>query len=100
MQDYYTNVNKMSEDRLVDEIQSLYKKLMSLSQRSSIYPQVLQMIETAETAYQEKIFRNRYKSSKSSEVINIGQIDEAVYTPDYTSEELLLAVVSQYTKGR
>lgn len=100
MEDYYTKVNKLSEERLMDEIQGLYKKLMALSERSSIYPQVLQMIETAETAYQDRVYRNRYKNSKSSEVINIGQIDETVYTPAYTSEELLIAVVSQYTKGR
>jgi tRNA A37 N6-isopentenylltransferase MiaA len=98
MEDYYAKVNNMAEDKLVDEIQRLYKKLMAMNHQSPMYDQMLQMVQTAETAYQEKIYVNRFKNSKASEVIDIGTIDEVVHTPNYSSEELLLAVVSQYIK--
>lgn len=99
MEDYYTKVNSMTEDKLSDEIRSLYKKLMSLNPQSPMYDQMLQMVTTAETAYQEKIYLNKFKDSKD-EVINIGTIDEVVHTPNYSTEELLLAVVSQYTGNK
>lgn len=99
MEDYYVKVNTMAEDKLVDEIQNLYKKLMVMNPNSPMYDQLLHMVETAETAYQEKIYMNRFKDKNTSGAVDIGVIDEVINTPNYSAKELLLAVVSQYTKN-
>jgi tRNA A37 N6-isopentenylltransferase MiaA len=99
MEDYYTKVNAMTEDKLSDEIQKLYKKILVMNSNSPMYDQLLQMLDTVETAYQEKIYVSRFKNDKTSSVIDIGVIDEIVSTPNYTADELLLAVVSLYTKN-
>lgn len=99
MFDYYDKVHSMSDDKLVEEIQNLYKKLSVINAQSPIYNQILDMLSTAESTYHERLTVNRIKNKSGSSVIEIGSVDESVYTPDYSTDELLLAVVSQYTQN-
>jgi tRNA A37 N6-isopentenylltransferase MiaA len=98
MFDYYTKVHNMSEEKLVEEIQNLYKKLMSMNTQGTVYNQLLDMLDTATAAYGEKLHVSRFKNKEKDAVIDIGSINSETYIPDYSREELLLAVVEQYIK--
>lgn len=99
MFDYYTKVHSMNEEKLVEEMQKLHKKIASINPQSPIYDQLLNMVQTAESAYYEKLTVNRIKNKSTASIIEIGTIAEQVYVPDYSAEELLLAVVSLYTNN-
>jgi hypothetical protein len=94
--DYYEKFVALSEDKLSDEIRGLTKRLLAISPQSGMYDQLLNMLHTAESIYEEKIMVAKFRGSESNSVINIGSIDESVYTPDYSREELLDAVVTLY----
>lgn len=95
MFDYYSHVYTMSEDKLSQEIEKLNKRLIKTDSGSPIYNQLLSMLELAESAYQESIIKKSIKSE--STVINIGDIESTVTEPDYSQQDLLIALVQEYT---
>ncbi len=98
--DYYSHIYSLTEDKLVQEIEKLNKKLFRISASSPMYGQLLDMINTAQTAHAEMQYVRRVKDH-SDKIIEIGEVTEHIVTPNYSSDELLVAVVEQYTnKGR
>jgi hypothetical protein len=97
MFDYYAYVNELEEEKVVAEIEKLNKKLFRLNTSSPMYSQLLDMLSTAESAYQDIQYKRRIKSEDS--VINIGEIESVVTEPDYNKAELLDAIVTSYTKN-
>lgn len=95
MFDYYIHVQRLKEEELVAEIEKLTKQLMTMYAASPMYQQVLDMLHTAQEAYQEKQVLARAKDLKD-EVIEIGTIRSEVEHPDYSKEELLNITVEQY----
>ena len=98
MEDYYSKVYNLPEDKLVAEIERLNKQLFKMSGNSPMYNQLLEMVRTAQTAYDELAFRQRVKVEEAK-VIEIGTIEHEVIIPDYNTETLLTAIVDQYRKG-
>jgi translation initiation factor 2B subunit (eIF-2B alpha/beta/delta family) len=98
--DYYSHIYSLTEDKLIQEIENLNKRLFKINPGSAMYNQLLDMINTAQTAHAEMQYVRRVKDT-SDKIIEIGEVTEHIVTPDYSSEELLIAVVEQYTpKGR
>lgn len=96
MFDYYSHVYSMTEEKLVDEIHSLNKKLMKVNQTSPVYNQLLDMLNTAEQAYNDILYGRMIK--KEDAVINIGEIESVETKPDYDRDDILTALVQEYTK--
>jgi len=96
MLDYYTHVNELSEDKLHEEIRKIYDRLFKTSQTSPTYQQLLNMLDMAEGALQERQQSRMIK--KEDSIIEIGQIDSKVDYPDYTQDEILTAIVTEYRK--
>jgi len=97
MFDYYAYVNELEEEKVVAEIEKLNKKLFRLNPSSPMHGQLMDMLYTAESAYQDIQYKRRIKSEDS--VITIGEIESVVSQPDYNKEELLDAIVTSYTKN-
>lgn len=90
----------MRLDKLHDEIRSMNERRFKMQPGSQVYQQLGQMIQMANQIAQEKQmvenFNQRQKDKPDSEIINIGEIEETVYTPDYSTEELLNILVQEY----
>lgn len=96
MEDYYTKVYELPEDKLVVEIERLNKQLFKINATSPIYNQLVDMISIANDAYDEMCYKKRVKVE--DKIIEIGTVDQETFTPDYSKEVLLNAVVQQYRK--
>lgn len=96
MFDYFAHVNELSEDKLVEELENLNKRLMKIDFQSPIYAQLLDMIDMAESAYNDILYSKRIKNENS--VIDIGEIESIETKPDYDREDVLTALVHEYTK--
>jgi hypothetical protein len=97
MEDYYSKVNELPEDKLIAEIERLNKQLFKINATSPIYNQLIDMINIANNAYDELSYKKRVKVE--DKVIEIGTVEQETFTPDYSKEVLLNAVVQQYRKG-
>lgn len=94
--DFYAHIQTLSEDKLIAEIEKLNKQLFKLNASSPMYGQLLNMIDMAQTTHAELIYAKRFKNQEDK-IIEIGTIEEHIVTPDYSKQELLLAIVDQYT---
>lgn len=92
--DYYGHLQGLSEDKLHDEIRKLYDRLFKTSQTSAVYQQLLSMLDMAEQAVQEHMYKRRVKTEDT--VIEIGQIESKVNHIDYSKTELLNIMVNEY----
>lgn len=98
--DPWTKFQGMRLDKLQEEIRSMNERRFRMRPGSQVYQQLGQMIQMAQSIAQEKqmieTHRQRQKEKPSSEVIDIGEITEETYTPDYSREELLNILVQEY----
>lgn len=95
MFDYYTHVQSMKEEKLNDEIKRLHNQLFKLNPASPMYDQILNMLDMAQSAYNDLMYAQRYKDA-SDEAMEIGTVNSDVIEPDYSKDELLDAVVTAY----
>ena len=98
MSDYYDKTHSLSQDKLHQEIRRINDQLAKTKQSSPVFDQLLNMLETAQGALDEKMAVERAKNQKDS-AINIGSIESTVIEPDYDRDEILDAVVTAYTKN-
>lgn len=96
MFDYYSHVFGMKEEKLNEEIKRLNDQLFKLNPESPMYNQVLDMLDTANQAYTDLMYAQRFKDTKD-DVLEIGNAIGEVKETDYDSDELLNAVVTSYT---
>lgn len=95
-EDYYLKVQGLTQEKLQEEEKKLYNLLYKTSETSPIYDQIWTMLDMVQSAARERFFLERQGKLPESEIIELGKIEEQVYTPNYNSEEMLLAVVNQY----
>lgn len=95
MFDYYEHVQGMDETKLNEEIKRLHDRLFTLSPESPMYDQLLDMINTANSAYNDLVYAAKFKDAKD-ESLDIGTMESTVITPDYSKVDLLDAVVTAY----
>ena len=86
----------MKEDALLDEIESLNKRLFKMSS-GPMRDQMMMVIDQAQMAYQEKQIKKRIKVEDT--VLDIGYVDSEVIETNYSSEEMLNIIVQSYTKS-
>ena len=92
---------QMDQSKLLDKITELNKKLFNMNQRSPIFNQLRGIIGEAQQVYQEHLAIQRYDqdNEERSSVLNIGEIESEVYTPNYTEGNPILdVVVSSYVQ--
>ena len=67
----------------------------------AVSTQILNFLDTVDQRISEVMFMDRFEKSQgeTSSVIEIGYTEEVVYTPDYSKQELLDALVFEYTTG-
>lgn len=89
---------KMSPEKLLDKIQELNKRLFKMNPNSGMYAQMRSIINEAQAAYQDHLAVSRFQSTEedADSVINIGEIESVVYTPDYSDNIVLNNVVQSY----
>ena len=95
--DYYYKVTNMTEEQLVKEIEALNKRLFKMPNVTAMQQQMMQMLETAQMAYNDLQMVKRVK--KEDTVLEIGTVDSEVIEPDYSNEELVNILVTGYTQG-
>ena len=89
---------KLSPEKLLDKIQELNKRLFKMNPNSGMYGQLRSIINEAQFVYQEHLAVSRYDAANEERdsVINIGEIESEVYTPDYSNNTALDSVVQSY----
>jgi hypothetical protein len=96
--DYYDYVNGLSEAKLVLEREKLTKRLFKTNVTSPVYTQLSNMIDIADSAYEDILYTQRIKAE--DKVIEIGETEHVDYTPDYTKDEIVNAYIEVYTKKK
>ena len=93
---------KMSPEKLLDKIQELNKRLFKMSPSSGMYSQMRAIINEAQAAYQDHLALSRFQAmdEEADSVINIGEIESEVYTPDYSDNIALDNIVQSYLGGK
>ena len=96
--DYYDYVNGLTEAKLITEIEKLNKRLFKTNATSPVYTQLLNMIDMAQSAYEDILYTQRIKAE--DKVIEIGETEHIDYVPDYTNDEIVNAYIEVYTKKK
>lgn len=105
MFDYYNYVNNLSEEKIIEEIEKITKRLFSISVGTPMYDQLNYMLAQAQQAYDDLAYarilktQNKDKDGKDISVMDIGEIESETYTPVYSDTEILTAMVEAYTTG-
>ena len=83
------------------ESERLQKMLVDGRHSDTVTQQILSFLNTVDQRISEVMYMERFKKSQEGKpsVIEIGQTEEVVYTPDYSKQELLDALVFEYTLG-
>ncbi len=97
MEFYYDKLSNLNNDDLMTEIQNLHNKMAKMNPTSPMTLQLQDMIRSAQTEYNERMIVEKLKDKPSEEIINIGEIEEIVYQPDYTEEQVNLALVQHFS---
>lgn len=98
MFEYYDKLNSLSEEKLVEEMTMLQKKLLACSNTNSMmYDQLLDMLDAARSAYHEKSLKHMQKDQKDDSIIELGTIESTVNEINYADQDdLLQAIVNEY----
>ena len=95
--DYFFKVQQMDEDELLTEMQKLNTKLYSFTSETGLRLQIENMINLVTQEHQQRMFSRRMAQDKTPDIIEIGEIEEVVETPDYSKTELITHFTNFYT---
>ena len=96
--DYFDKLQGLKESELLDEIAMLNKRYYSILKDSPIQHQLGNMIEMAQQQL-NMVVAQRQKTDEP-EIMEIGEIEEKVETPDYTKQELITYFKRFYSGDR
>ena len=94
---YFDKLAGLNNDELMTEIQNLHTKLTKMNPESPMTLQIQEMIRNAQTEYNERLIVDRLKDKPTEEVLEIGEIETVVVTPDYSEEELQIALEQHFS---
>lgn len=94
-EDYFIKINQMPSEKLHEEEKRIYDLLFRMSEASPMFAQLQDMLDQVQEVKHELQVRKQYENARD-QVIDIGKIEEVVYTPNYSSDELMTAVVQLY----
>jgi len=86
----------MPQARLFSEIQKMRSKMMLIRPNSPMFRQIMDIIDTADMVYQDKLAAARLNADKEPDVLDIGEIESVVKEFEDT-DALTLAVITAYT---
>jgi|TARA_B100001094_G_scaffold329846_1_gene393569 hypothetical protein len=95
--DYFFKVQQMNEDELLTELQKLNTKLYSFTSETGLRLQIENMINLVSEEHQGRMMQRRVAQDKTPDIIEIGEIEEVVVTPDYSKTELITHFSNFYT---
>jgi hypothetical protein len=95
--DYFFKVQQMDEDELLTEMQKLNTKLYSFTSETGLRLQIENMISLVTQEHQQRMASRRMAQDKTPDIIEIGEIEEVVETPDYSKTELITHFTNFYT---
>ena len=84
--DYFFKVQQMNEDELLTELQKLNTKLYSFTSETGLRLQIENMINLVSEEHQGRMMQRRVAQDKTPDIIEIGEIEEVVVTPDYSRQ--------------
>jgi len=96
--DYFDKLQGLKESELLDEIAMLNKKYYSILKDTPIQHQLGNMIEMAQQQLNMVVAQRQKKDEP--EIMEIGEIEEKVETPDYTKQELITYFKRFYSGDR
>lgn len=98
---YDIKLESMTLNELHSEAERLQKMLVDGRHSESVSKQILGFLNTVDQRISEVMYMDRFEKSQEgkSSVIEIGYTEEVVYTPDYSKQELLDALVFEHTTG-
>ena len=98
---YDMKLEAMTLTELHEESNRLQKMLIDGRPSEAMIRQITGFMQQVDQRIGELMYMERFRKnqSKAEEVIEIGTVDEAVYTPDYNKKELLDALVFEYQTG-
>lgn len=96
MDNYWQKIQDMNQDKILTEIETLTKRLYRMPEGSPMWRQLSGMLDEAHERHRDLLEFQRLEMDTTPEVIEIGEIDTTVYTPDYTKEELVHDIASFY----
>jgi hypothetical protein len=99
MSDFFDKVQALeSTDKVCEEIKVLNEKLFRLNEASPMWQQVKGMIDICHHRQQELMAHQMEELDKTPDVLEIGEIQSQVYTPEYSEQELLTTLTNFYSK--
>ena len=94
---YFDKLAGLNNDELMTEIQNLLTKLTKMNPQSPMTLQIQEMIRNAQTEYNERLIVDRLKDKPTEEVLEIGEIETVVVTPDYSEQEVQIALAQHFS---
>ena len=101
MSDFFDKVQAMdSTDAIFEEIKKLNEKLFKLNEASPMFQQIKGMIDVCHHRQQELMAHQMESLDKTPDILEIGEIESQVYTPEYSEQELLTTLTNFYSKEK
>lgn len=100
MDDYFLKIQELKEDDLFEEIKKLNTKLYSVNETSPMFQQLKSMLDMCNERQKDIMMEYRLKSDKTPDVLEIGEIESVVYTPEYSEQELLTTLTNFYSENK
>jgi len=98
---YDIKLESMTLNELHEESNRLQKMIIDGRPTEAMIKQITGFMQQVDQRIAEVMYIERFNKNqkKMEEVIEIGTVDETVYTPDYNKKELLDALVFEYQTG-
>jgi hypothetical protein len=98
---YDMKLEAMTLTELHEETNRLQKMIIDGRPSDAMIRQITGFMQQVDQRIAEVMYIERFKKNqkKTEEVLEIGYTEEVVYTPDYTKNELLDALVFEYKQG-
>jgi len=98
---YDIKLESMTLTELHEETNRLQKMLLDGRPSEAMIRQITGFMRQVDERIAEVMYIERFRKNqkKTEEVIEIGYTEEVVYTPDYSKNELLDALVFEYKQG-
>ena len=98
---YDMKLEAMTLAELHEETNRLQKMIIDGRPSDAMIRQITGFMQQVDQRIAEVMYIERFRKNqkKTEEVLEIGYTEEVVYTPDYTKNELLDALVFEYKQG-
>ena len=95
----FIDFTTMTNEELLEKNKEYTKQLYKMDGQSPLYQYIIDLRTQLELEYNERMYIQGVKSKQGEEVINIGDINSDVFTPDYDDyhTKIIKQVARSYT---